>query len=110
MTPSITPDTSVFNKERHIKYWLRCLKTFLPTAYTSSDSNRVSLAYFTLSALDLLGALRLHTTALERAQYADWIYHCQHPSGGFRGFTGTDVGALRDAGNAHWDPANLPAT
>lgn len=110
MSPSITPDTSVFNKERHIKYWLRCLKTFLPTAYTSSDSNRMSLAYFTLAALDLLGVLHSHTTALERAQYVDWIYHCQHPSGGFRGFTGTDLGALRDAGNAHWDPANLPAT
>ncbi|KAA6416322.1 MAG: hypothetical protein FRX48_01042 [Lasallia pustulata] len=110
MPPPIHPDTSHFNKERHIKYWLRCLKSFLPTAYTSSDSNRVSLAYFTLSALDLLGALHSHTTAPERAQYVDWLYRCQHPGGGFRGFTGTDMGALTDARNECWDAANLPAT
>ena len=110
MSSSTAPNTSVFNKERHIKYWLRCLKTFLPTAYISNDSNRMTLAYFTLSALDSLGALESHTTPVERAQYVDWIYHCQHPSGGFRGFTGTDLGALRDEGNAHWDPANMAAT
>ena len=110
MSSSIAPNTSIFNQERHIKYWLRCLKTFLPTAYTSNDSNRITLAYFTLSALDFLDALDSHTTPLERAQYVDWIYHCQHPSGGFRGFTGTDLGALRDEENAHWDPANLAAT
>lgn len=109
--PGPQVDRSVLNKERHIKYWLRCLKTYLPAVhYTSSDSNRVVLAFFIVSALDLLGVLHSNTTAAERADYVDWICRCQHPEGGFRGFTGTNLGGLRSQENAHWDPANLPAT
>ena len=105
---SATPDRSKFHKQKHIKYWLRCLKTHLPTAYTSNDSQRVTLAFFILSALDLLDALHTHTTSDEREEYAGWILRCQHPDGGFRGFTGTIVGE----GNRHceWDAANLAAT
>ena len=104
-------DRSVLNSDRHVRYWLRCLKTYLPGVhYTSSDSNRVVLAFFIISALDLLGALHSNTTAAERAGYVDWIYLCQHPEGGFRGFTGTNLGAAGSAENAQWDPANLPAT
>ena len=99
------------NRERHIKYWLRCLKTVLPTQYTSNDSNRMTLGFFILSALDLLSALEAHTTAAERNQYADFIYSCQHPDGGFRGFTGTDFGYdRRTSQNSGWDSASLPGT
>ena len=106
--PPSSPDRSVFHKERHIKYWLRCLKTHLPTAYTPNDSQRMTLAFFILSALDLLGALETHTTSAERTEYADWILRCQHPEGGFRGFTGTMVG--EEHGPCDWDLANLAAT
>ena len=78
------------NKERHIKYWLRCLKSLLPTLYTPYDANRMMLAAFILSALDLLSALHEYTTPDERAGYIEWIYSCQHPDGGFRAFIGTD--------------------
>ena len=107
MSYNTVSDKSSFVKERHIKYWLRCLKTYLPTGYTSNDSNRMTLAFFTVSALDLLGVLRDHTTSAERGEWANWIYHCQHPNGGFRGFTGTIIGEARDS---NWDPANLAAT
>ena len=111
MSSNTAPEHSAFAQDRHVKYWLRCLKTFLPHLYTSNDSNRMTLALFTLSALDLLGALHDHTTASERSDYADWIYRCQHPSGGFRGFTGTNFGdANRDVENEQWDPANLAGT
>ena len=100
-------DKSSLAKERHIKYWLRCLKTYLPTGYTSNDSNRMTLAFFIISALDLLGVLHDHTTSDERGEWANWIYHCQHPDGGFRGFTGTMIGGT---GDSNWDPANLAAT
>ena len=105
------PDNAPFSKDRHIKYWLRCLKTYLPNAYTSNDSNRMTLAFFTVSALDLLGVLHEKTSPSERSEYIDWIYLCQHPSGGFRGFTGTTFGdeATNDD-NQHWDPANLAGT
>lgn len=101
-----------FNKPRHIKYFLRCLKTFLPRAYTPNDSNRMTLGFFILAGLDLLGALNTTTTEAERAGYASWIYHCQvSSSGGFRGFPGTDFGEdKRNAENECWDPANVPAT
>ncbi|KOS48142.1 hypothetical protein ACN38_g881 [Penicillium nordicum] len=107
----MTDPNPTFNTERHVKYYLRCLKTFLPSAYTSSDSNRMLLAYLTLSGLDVLGVLQSKTTPEERQGYIDWIYHCQVPSGGFRGFPGTDFGSeKRNKDNEAWDPANVPAT
>ncbi|KAJ5611564.1 Terpenoid cyclases/protein prenyltransferase alpha-alpha toroid [Penicillium herquei] len=102
---------AIFNTERHVKYYLRCLKTFLPSAYTSNDSNRMLLAFFTLSGLDVLGVLQDKISPEERQGYIDWLYHCQVPSGGFRGFSGTDFGAeKRTTDNEAWDPANGPAT
>ncbi|KAK6437757.1 geranylgeranyl transferase type-1 subunit beta [Oleoguttula sp. CCFEE 5521] len=103
-------DVPSFDKPRHIKYWTRCLKTLLPSMYTSNDSNRMYLAYFILSACDILGVLFTLTTAGEREGYLTWIYHCQHPSGGFRMWPGTDFGESSSAANAKWDPANGPAT
>ena len=104
-------DSLIFRKAQHIKYWLRCLKTHLPTQYTSNDSQRITFAFFTLSALDLLGVLFERTSASERDDYTEWIYRCQHPDGGFRGFTGADVGKARlDKTPGPWDPANLAAT
>lgn len=78
--------------------------------YTSNDSNRMYLGYFILSACDILGVLFTLTTATERKGYTDWIYHCQHPDGGFRMWPGTDFGERASAENAQWDPANGPAT
>ncbi len=101
---------STLNKPAHIRYHLRCLKTFLPNAYTSNDSHRMTLAFFTLCALDLLDALVTNNTDSERRDYIDWIYRCQHPDGGFRGFTGGDMGDHRTEENEHWDPANIAAT
>lgn len=102
---------ALFTTERHVKYYLRCLKTFLPSAYTSNDSNRMLLAYFSLSGLDVLGVLQAKTTPEERQSYINWLYHCQVSSGGFRGFPGTDFGEeRRTVDNAVWDPANVPAT
>lgn len=70
------------------------------------------LACFTVSALDLLGVLHDRTTESERAGYIDWIYRCQHPDGGFRGFTGADFSGRVEIGqeNKYWDPANLAGT
>src|SRR5256885_7096621 len=100
-----------FLKERHITYWLRCAKTYLPEGYTSTDSTRLSLAYFIVSALDLLNILDTKVTGEERQSWIQWIYHCQVLEGGFRGSTATDFGnEKRTDENRYWDPANLPAT
>ena len=101
---------SRLNHAKHIVYWKRCLKTYLPHHYIPNDSNRLSLAYFIISALDLLDTLKSSTTAEEREGYAQWIYGCQLPEGGFRGFPGSDFGSQRTEENKTWDPANVPAT
>lgn len=110
-------DSTAFRKDRHIKYFLRCLKTFLPNDYTPNDANRMTLGFFTIAGLDILGVLQSNTTPEERQGYINWVYHCQVPSssngvgGGFRGFTGTNFGAnRRTPENECWDPANVPAT
>jgi len=106
----LASDESVLNRTRHINYWRRCIKTFLPHQYTGNDSNRMSLAFFMVAGLDLLGNLDTGITPEERQGFINWIYHCQHPEGGFRAFPGTDFGELRNEENKIWDPANVPAT
>jgi geranylgeranyl transferase type-1 subunit beta len=101
---------SQLNKSKHVKYWTRCLKTYLPHMYTGNDSNRMMLGFFIISALDLLGVLETCCTPLEREDYTNWIYRCQLSDGGFRAFPGTDFGELGNAENKVWDPANVPAT
>ncbi|KAL9007124.1 MAG: hypothetical protein Q9188_000159 [Gyalolechia gomerana] len=70
----------------------------------------MTLAFFILCALDLLDALVSNITEAERSAFIDWIYGCQHPDGGFRGFTGADMGERSSKENQHWDPANIAAT
>lgn len=106
----VTEDEVKLDKPRHIQYWTRCLKSLLPAVYTSNDSNRMYLAFFIISALDLLGALDAKAAGQERKDYINWIYYCQHPGGGFRAFPGTNFGDRMTEGGKKWDPANLPAT
>lgn len=102
------------DKALHARYWKRCLKSVLPTAYTSNDSSRMILGFFILSALDLLGEDAKLISEAERANIRDWVLKCQHPNGGFCGSTNhrypdeyyVDVGH----GKQLMDPANLPAT
>jgi geranylgeranyl transferase type-1 subunit beta len=68
------------------------------------------LAFFILSALDLLDALDTSIFSNERRDYINWIYRCQRPDGGFRMWPGTDFGERADEANAKWDPANMAAT
>ncbi|PGH04421.1 hypothetical protein AJ79_07077 [Helicocarpus griseus UAMH5409] len=104
-------EAGALRKDHQIKYFLRCLKTFLPHQYTSNDSSRMTLAFFTVAGLDLLDALDGNLSPAERNGYIDWVYHCQVPSGGFRGFSGTIFGeSKRNSENACWDAANVPAT
>ncbi|KAK4500469.1 hypothetical protein PRZ48_008658 [Zasmidium cellare] len=98
------------DKARHVKYWTRCLKTLLPHHYTGNESNRMYLAFMILSALDILDAWSNVAKESEKKDYVDWIYHCQHPNGGFRMWPGTNFDERANEANAKWDPANVPAT
>jgi geranylgeranyl transferase type-1 subunit beta len=84
--------------------------TYLPNAYQSNDANRMMLSFFILSSMDLLNCLDSTLTKEDRERYINWVYLCQHPDGGFKGFPGGHLGELRTDENSVWDPANVPAT
>lgn len=76
-----------FDRRKHVGFYLRHL-SMLPEPYTSADSQRMTLGFFALSALDLLGAVTEKLSEQDRREYADWIYEQQCPAdhgGGFRG-------------------------
>lgn len=79
----------------------------LPDHYISGDASRMFLGFFIVGGLDLIHGLD-DIKSEERQGWIDWIYHCQVPDGGFRGFPGTDLQGKRSELNDHWDPANLP--
>ncbi|TAQ90498.1 hypothetical protein B7494_g1197 [Chlorociboria aeruginascens] len=95
---------------RHVKYWQRCLKSLLPTQYTSTDSSRMTLALFILSALDLLGEGPDTFPTEERDRCLAWILKCQHPHGGFSGSTNHRYPDVFYEDGVDIEPANLPAT
>ena len=95
------------NLEQHVKYWQRCLKSLLPTQYTSTDSNRMTLGFFILSAHDLLS---ITIPSSQRINIRNWILHCQHPSGGFCASPNHKYPDGYYVNGEQMDPANLPAT
>ncbi|KAJ4855004.1 prenyltransferase and squalene oxidase repeat domain-containing protein [Trichoderma breve] len=91
------------DKARHVKYWQRCHNTFLPSAYTSNDSTRLTFAFFIISALDLLS---VPLTAQDRAAARAWVLSLQHPDGGFCGSPTHSI----TGDNASKGSANIAAT
>ncbi|XP_076465459.1 geranylgeranyl transferase type-1 subunit beta-like [Babylonia areolata] len=59
---------------KHIKYLKRILQV-IPGQYASLDNHRMTLAYFALSGLDLLGALE--EVDKDKAAIIEWIYSLQ---------------------------------
>ena len=57
------------NPALHVRYFLKCLE-ILPAPYTSLDTNRLTVAYFCVAGLDVLGALH----KVDREQMIRWIY------------------------------------
>ncbi|KAL6040276.1 Geranylgeranyl transferase type-1 subunit beta [Balamuthia mandrillaris] len=80
-----------FSYKRHVQF-LKANLNVLPTPYQGQDSNRLTVLYFVVSALDLIGRLDL----VDKQQAIEWIYSLQivppskpHPEDkprwGFRG-------------------------
>eukprot|EP00606_Chrysophyceae_sp_TOSAG23-5_P000390 GSChrysophyteH2.ASY1.ANO1.222.1 assembled CDS len=63
---------SSFNRVGHVAYFLSCLKR-LPGAYSSLDATRLTVIYFSVIGLDMLGAL----DQVDKAQVCDFIYGMQ---------------------------------
>ncbi|CAB3411276.1 unnamed protein product [Caenorhabditis bovis] len=66
--------------EKHVKFLKRHLAVY-PEAYNSLDTTRITLLFFAISSLDLLGELNNVTTPEERKIYIDWIYSLQLSKG-----------------------------
>eukprot|EP00039_Didymoeca_costata_P002271 m.58852 g.58852 ORF g.58852 m.58852 type:complete len:425 (-) comp11203_c0_seq1:19-1293(-) len=62
--------------ERHAKYFGRYLK-LMPEFAQQGDCQRMTMVFFALSALDLLGVLDKTISGQKRAQFIDWIYSLQ---------------------------------
>lgn len=84
--PMDIPRQSTFKRNAHVAYFRRCLQA-MPAQATSHDSNRsvtvklaltcrVTIAYFCLSGLDLLGAMD-ETHLTDRTDWAEWIWSLQ---------------------------------
>ncbi|ROW00041.1 hypothetical protein VPNG_08340 [Cytospora leucostoma] len=94
------------NKALHLRYWQRCLRTLLPHHYTPTDSQRMTLGFFIITAIDLLSPSSTSTPTPEQASQPSnnsnkpttnllnqterrtlrqWVLSCQHPQGGFCG-------------------------
>ncbi|KAJ3041288.1 Geranylgeranyl transferase type-1 subunit beta [Rhizophlyctis rosea] len=101
-------DGKARDRSNDILYFKRHLE-LLPDHYTSTDTNRMTLAYFGISALDLLGVLEEETSGEERSGWVEWVYAQQvHPNEGREvatqkqcGFRGAPyAGAVFDSTNS----------
>ncbi|KAM0323720.1 hypothetical protein ACHAQA_008657 [Verticillium albo-atrum] len=78
------------DKARHLRYWQRCYRSFLPTQYTSHDSIRMALGFFIVAAFDILSpptsSGEPHAlTPEDRKKIREWVLSLQHVGGGFSG-------------------------
>ncbi|RUS20246.1 geranylgeranyl transferase type-1 subunit beta-like protein [Endogone sp. FLAS-F59071] len=69
----VIPD---FSFKKHVAYLKRSL-FMLPHYYTENDLNRMTLAFFCLGGLELLGVLDDEISAQNKKDYIDWIYSQQ---------------------------------
>lgn len=58
---------------KHVVYFANHLK-MLSHHYSSADTNRMTLAYFCVSGLDVLGALHTALDAARRKSIIEWVY------------------------------------
>lgn len=94
---SPSPFDPPLDKARHLRYWQRCARTLLPHHYTANDSQRLTLGFFIIAAIDLLSTSspaddnnnnnnnKPLLTPSDRRSLRAWVLSCQHPRGGFCG-------------------------
>ncbi|KAI3393127.1 hypothetical protein diail_4695 [Diaporthe ilicicola] len=95
MSSPPTPFDPPLNKPLHLRYWQRCARSLLPHHYTPNDSQRVTLGFFVIAALDLLSSSSSSPgdtdgpkpilSPADRRSMRSWVLSCQHPRGGFCG-------------------------
>ncbi|CAG8465712.1 1375_t:CDS:2 [Cetraspora pellucida] len=66
-------ELKTFDRDKTIGYFKRCLE-FLPKQYEGNDTHRMTLAFYSLAGLDLLGVLETEYTQERINNWIDWIY------------------------------------
>lgn len=65
-----------FYKQRHVKFFSRCLDV-LPNAYQTLDTNRMTVLFFAIFGLDILGELEKVIDDQRRREIISWVYSLQ---------------------------------
>lgn len=65
-----------FLRKKHIQFFTRCLNV-LPTAYQGLDTNRMTVLFFAIFGLDILGELETVVDAERGKEIIEWIYSLQ---------------------------------
>ncbi|EKD02609.1 hypothetical protein A1Q2_03035 [Trichosporon asahii var. asahii CBS 8904] len=73
---------STFKRKAHKGFFTRCLQA-LPSSAEAHDANRITIAFFCLGGLYLLG--ELSPSDKDRQDWTEWIWSLQSPEGGFAG-------------------------
>uniref|UniRef100_A0A5B6ZQT8 Geranylgeranyl transferase type-1 subunit beta n=1 Tax=Davidia involucrata TaxID=16924 RepID=A0A5B6ZQT8_DAVIN len=104
---SCSNSLSFFDKDRHIRF-LEMMYQLLPSDYQGQEINRLTLAYFAISGLDVLGAL----DRVDKERVISWVLSLQaHPkneaelnNGQFYGFHGSRSSQFQPNYNGVWIP------
>ncbi|XP_059666243.1 geranylgeranyl transferase type-1 subunit beta [Cornus florida] len=102
-----TDSSTFFDRDRHI-HFLEMMYNLLPSDYQGQEINRLTLAYFAISGLDVLGAL----DRVDKEGIISWVLSFQaHPrneaelnNGQFYGFHGSRSSQFQSSDNAVWIP------
>ncbi|CAH2087485.1 unnamed protein product [Euphydryas editha] len=100
---------------QHVKYFMRFLNV-LPSSLSSHDTTRVTIAYFSVSGLDVLGSITSISLDLQ-SRIIKWLYQLQvHPNKengdmsacGFQGSSTINIDF--DTGSSHYRCGHLAMT
>ncbi|KAH6560466.1 hypothetical protein BASA62_010476 [Batrachochytrium salamandrivorans] len=106
------PPTEISAPERWIdtKYFERHLH-ILPSHYSQGDTNRMTLGYFCVAGLDLLGTLDSKVSQQQRSAWIEWIYAQQiHPCDKYRADSGVCGFRGSPFAGAPFDPLTSTST
>ncbi|KAL4717168.1 hypothetical protein ACJJTC_017055 [Scirpophaga incertulas] len=108
-------ESSELAHRQHVKYFNRFLN-ILPSSLSSHDTTRVTIAYFSVSGLDVLGAISSISQEL-KSRIIDWIYRLQvTPNGKYAdmsscGIQGSStINMDLDGPNSHYKCGHLAMT
>jgi geranylgeranyl transferase type-1 subunit beta len=70
-----------FLKKRHVKFLLRLLDVLPGSRFASLETSRMTMLFFVVSGLDVLGSLDKSINKDRRQELIEWIYSCQTQHG-----------------------------